>query len=140
VTPDAVVAAIDAAARAESIELVAREDGLMLVSGGRELPLQELEDDLFLAPDAAFDPFPFHVERPLNGVAQLWHGGRRYVRAGAEPAPDGFDDQQPLMASPNGSFRVGEDPRNPESLRFDTVLGGRALRAWLSGWPYYRVD
>jgi CubicO group peptidase (beta-lactamase class C family) len=166
----------------DSIELLARKDGLMLRFGGREIALQELEDDLLLAPDVAFDRFPFRVERPPNGIPELWHGGRRYIRAGAEPrrlakpsaelrsiaghyrshnpwttnfrvvlrgeqpwlifagAPDGFDDQQPLVPSPEGSFRVGEDPRNPESVRFDTVLDGRALRAWLSGWPYYRVD
>ena len=34
---------------------------------------------------------------------------------------------------------VDNDPGNPEHLRFDTEVGGRALRAWLSGWPYYRV-
>jgi CubicO group peptidase (beta-lactamase class C family) len=164
-----------------SIELVSREEGLMLRSDWGEIALQEVEDDLFLAPDASFDRFLFRVERPPDGIPELWHGGRRYVRAGAEPrplpepsaelqsiaghyrshnpwttnfrvvlrgdqpwlifaaAPDGFDDEQPIVPSPDGSLRVGEDPKNPESLRFDTVVGGRALRAWLSGWPYYRV-
>jgi hypothetical protein len=32
------------------------------------------------------------------------------------------------------------DAGNPETLRFDTLIGGRTLRAWLSGWPYYRAD
>jgi hypothetical protein len=54
-------------------------------------------------------------------------------------APDGFDDEQPLVPLPGGSFRVGRDPKNPESLKFDTVVDGRALRAWLSGWAYYRA-
>jgi D-alanyl-D-alanine carboxypeptidase len=53
--------------------------------------------------------------------------------------PDGFDDEQPLAAAPDGSFRVADDPGNPEHVRFDTEVGGRALRAWLSGWPYYRI-
>ena len=165
----------------EPIELVAREDGLMLRVDGREIALRELDDDLFLAPDAAFDRFPLYVERALDSSPELWHGDRRYVRAGTEPRPlaepsaelrsvaghyrshnpwttnfrvllrgdqpwlvfaappDGFDHQQPLVPSPDGSFHVGQDPRNPESVRFDTVLDGRALRAWLSGWPYYRV-
>jgi D-alanyl-D-alanine carboxypeptidase len=165
-----------------SIELVPREHGLILRSDGRDIALHELEDDLFLAPDAAFDRFPFHVERRPNAIPGLWHGGRRYVRAGADPSPlaepsaelrsiaghyrshnpwttnfrvvlrgdqpwlifaappDGFDHEQPLIASPDGSFRVGDDAKNPETVRFDTVLETRALRAWLSGWPYYRVD
>jgi D-alanyl-D-alanine carboxypeptidase len=165
----------------ESIELRVHQDRLVLRFEGREVALDELEDDLYLAPDAAFDRFAFHVERALNGTPELWHGGRRYVRAGADPrpladpsaelrsiaghyrshnpwttnfhvvlrgdqpwltfaaAPDGFDDEQPLVPLPDGSFCVGRDPKNPESLRFDTVVNGRALRAWLSGWPYYRV-
>ena len=56
------------------------------------------------------------------------------------PAPsDGFDASQPLTATNDGEFRCGEDPANPERLSFDTVVDGHALRAWLSGWPYYRA-
>jgi hypothetical protein len=40
----------------------------------------------------------------------------------------------------DGSFGVGDDPTGPEDLRFDTVVDGHALRAWLSGYPYYRVS
>ncbi|HUP32615.1 MAG TPA: serine hydrolase domain-containing protein [Gaiellaceae bacterium] len=74
-----------------------------------------------------------------------WTTNFRVVLRGDGPwltfaaAPDGFDDEQPLVPEPDGSFRVGEDPGNPESLRFDTVVDGRALRAWISGWPYYRA-
>lgn len=54
-------------------------------------------------------------------------------------APDGFLDTQRLTPSADGEFRCGEDPGNPEGLRFDTVLDGHAVREWLSGRPYYRV-
>ncbi|MEO5885785.1 MAG: serine hydrolase, partial [Candidatus Limnocylindrales bacterium] len=54
-------------------------------------------------------------------------------------APDGFDDEQPLVPMARGWFRVGADRLGPERLRFDTVIDGRARRAWLSGWDYYRV-
>jgi len=159
----------------EELEIVPDNDGLLLRAGGRDVTLDELGDDLFVARDSEFDAFPLHVQD-----AELWHGGRRYVRAGAtapplrEPsaelraieghyrshipwttnfqvvlrgdqpwlvfaaAPDGFDDQQPLTPMANALFRVGTEPENPEHLRFDTVIDGRALRAWLSGWPYYR--
>jgi D-alanyl-D-alanine carboxypeptidase len=165
-----------------SLQIVASENGPLLRHDGRDIPLEELEEDLFLALDAAFDRFPLRVERQTDKVVELWHGGQRYVRAGAaarplpEPsaelqataghyrshnpwttnfrivlrgdqpwlifagAPDGFDTEQPLVAGDDGSFRVGQDPGNPETLRFDTVVDGRALRAWLSGWPYYRAD
>jgi CubicO group peptidase (beta-lactamase class C family) len=55
-------------------------------------------------------------------------------------APDGFEDAQPLVPMARGWFRVGTDRLGPERLRFDTVIDGRARRAWLSGWDYYRVD
>lgn len=55
-------------------------------------------------------------------------------------APDGFDDEQPLVAMAGGWLRVGTSRLGPERLRFDTVIDGRARRAWLSGWDYYRVD
>ncbi|HYN47976.1 MAG TPA: serine hydrolase domain-containing protein [Candidatus Nanopelagicales bacterium] len=54
-------------------------------------------------------------------------------------APDGFEDEQPLVLRADGSLRVGDDPAGPEDLRFDTLVDGRPLRAWLSGFPYYRV-
>ena len=165
-----------------SLEIVASEHGPLLRHDGREISLEQLEEDLFVASDALFDRFPLRVERPTDGVVELWHGGQRYVRQGAaarplpEPsaelqaiaghyrshnpwttnfwivlrgdrpwlifagAPDGFDTEQPLISSADGSFRVGEDPGNPEALRFDTVIAGRARRAWLSGWPYFRAD
>jgi len=165
-----------------SLEIVASENGLLLRHDGRDISLEELEDDLFLASDTDFDRFPLRVARPTDDVVELWHGGRRYVQQGTatrplpqpsaelqaiaghyrshnpwttnfrivlrgdQPwlifagAPDGFDTEQPLVPRDDGSFRVGEDPGNPEALRFDTVVDGRALRAWLSGWPYYRAD
>ena len=165
----------------EPIEIVASKDGPALRHHDREIGLQELDDDLFLAPDPDFDRFPIRMEHATGEIPTLWHGGRRYVRAGAaarplsEPsaelraiaghyrshnpwttnfrivlrgdqpwlifagAPDGFDTEQPLRAAEHGLFDVGEDEGNPETLRFDTVVDGRALRAWLSGWPYYRA-
>ena len=36
-------------------------------------------------------------------------------------------------------FRIGEDPRSPETLRFDSEASGHTLRAIYSGCPYYRT-
>jgi CubicO group peptidase (beta-lactamase class C family) len=55
-------------------------------------------------------------------------------------APDGFDEDQPLVPMAGGWFRVGEDRLGPERLRFDTVVDGLTRRAWLSGWDFYRED
>ncbi len=46
---------------------------------------------------------------------------------------------EPLVPLGDGLFRIGEDPRSPETVRFDAVASGRALRAVYSGCPYYRT-
>ena len=46
---------------------------------------------------------------------------------------------EPLVPRGDGSFRIGEDPRSPETMRFDALASGRALRATYSGCPYYRT-
>jgi CubicO group peptidase (beta-lactamase class C family) len=166
----------------EPIELVAAASGPMLRFSDQEIGLQEIDNDLFLAADPAFDRFPIRVERPNADSRELWHGGRRYVPVGTSArqlpevsaerkaiaghyrshnpwttnfrialrgdqpwlifagAPDGFDTEQPLVPGDGQTYRVSEDPGNPEKISFDTVVDGRALRAWLSGWPYYRAD
>ena len=56
-------------------------------------------------------------------------------------APDGFEDEQPLAPiEPPGAFRAGTDPDGPETVVFDAVVDGRALRATLSGGAYWRVE
>ena len=46
---------------------------------------------------------------------------------------------EPLAPLRDGLFRIGEDLRSPETIRFDAVASGRALRAVCSGCPYYRT-
>ncbi len=46
---------------------------------------------------------------------------------------------EPLVPLEDGLFRIGEDPRSPETIRFDALASGTALRATLSGCPYYRT-
>jgi hypothetical protein len=55
-------------------------------------------------------------------------------------APDGFEDEAPLVPLADGTLRVGEDAGGPERLAFDTVIDGRPVRALLSGWPYNRTE
>lgn len=54
-------------------------------------------------------------------------------------APDGAEPEQPLIPLGDGAFRLGEDEANPERMWFDLPIGGRTRRAWLAGWPSYRV-
>jgi D-alanyl-D-alanine carboxypeptidase len=46
---------------------------------------------------------------------------------------------EPLTRLGAGVFRIGEEERSPETLGFDAVVEGQALRADYSGCPYYRT-
>ena len=46
---------------------------------------------------------------------------------------------EPLVPLGEGVFRIGEDSRSPETLRFDSSASGKTLRAVYSGCPYYRT-
>jgi len=46
--------------------------------------------------------------------------------------------ETPLAPIDDGGFRLGEDARNPETIRFADVVDGQALRATLSMGTYFR--
>ena len=100
------------------LEIVAAENGPVLRHDGRDISLEELEDDLFLASDADFDRFPLRVERPTDDVVELWHGGQRYVRAGAaaRQLPEPSAELQAIA----GHYRS----HNPWTTNFRIVLRG----------------
>ena len=50
-----------------------------------------------------------------------------------------WGNTEPLIPVGDSLFRIGADNRSPETLRFDAVVEGRALRANYSGCPYYRT-
>jgi hypothetical protein len=53
-------------------------------------------------------------------------------------SPDGSEKR--LMPLPNGDFRVGQDERLPERIRFDTLIEGKSHHAYLTwGGDYYRT-
>ena len=54
-------------------------------------------------------------------------------------APDGGEAEQVLVPVGDGWFRLGEDPGNPERVRFDLEIDGHSRRAWLGCWPWFRV-
>jgi CubicO group peptidase (beta-lactamase class C family) len=70
----------------------------------------------------------------LTNFRVIANGGRLMLVA------DAVDDvRHPLSPLDDGRFRVGKQPWAPERLRFDTVIDGRAQRAWLSGAAYHRT-
>ena len=71
----------------------------------------------------------------LTNIRVQYSGGRLWAWLG-DFATDLGD---PLTPLPDGSFRVGEDERSPERLRFDVVLDGKATRADYAGYAMYRT-
>jgi CubicO group peptidase (beta-lactamase class C family) len=69
-----------------------------------------------------------------------WHTNFRVIlRKGKLILLEPWGDEEVLVQLRDGMFRVGSDERIPERLCFDTLLGGRTLRANLSGCDYYRT-
>jgi hypothetical protein len=105
------------------------------------------DDDADKAPVGATDPTPeqaiiagtYRSHDPWEPVFHVQVRGEDLWLV-FPSAPDGFDDEQVLQPMAGGWWRVGDDRLGPERMRFDTVIDGRARRAWLSGWPSSRVD
>ncbi len=69
-----------------------------------------------------------------------WHTNFRVVlRKGGLVLIEPWGDEEILVPLGEGVFRIGDDERSPERLRFDTVKGGQVTRANLSGCDYYRT-
>ena len=84
---------------------------------------------------AEWDSFKGHYRTYNFGLTNF----RIVVRKGSLllAYPQGGND--PLVPIGDGQFRIGDDPRSAETVRFDAVASGRALRATYSGCPYYRT-
>jgi CubicO group peptidase (beta-lactamase class C family) len=50
-----------------------------------------------------------------------------------------WGDGELLVPQGNGVFRIGEDERTPERIKFDSIISDRALGATISGCDYYRT-
>ncbi|WP_409463059.1 serine hydrolase domain-containing protein [Amycolatopsis sp. GA6-003] len=68
----------------------------------------------------------------LSNLRVYAHDDRLWVSIAGRPPEE-------LVPLPDGSFRVGEDERLPERLKFDVVLNGVAVRADYCGCPLYRT-
>jgi D-alanyl-D-alanine carboxypeptidase len=86
-----------------------------------------------------WDAFPGHYR-----AHNPWATNFRVVRRKGQlwlvfpVAPDGFEDEQPLVPLGDGSFRAGAGDTSPERVRFEVVVDGKALRAVLSDGVYAR--
>ena len=84
---------------------------------------------------AEWESFPGHYRAYNFGLTNF----RIVIRKGSLLLVYPTGGHEPLVPLDDGLFRIGEDPRSPETIRFDAVASGRALRAIYSGCPYYRT-
>jgi D-alanyl-D-alanine carboxypeptidase len=64
---------------------------------------------------------------------------RIILRKGALSIVEPSGKEQPLVPLGEDAFRIGVDVRSPETIKFDMLLDGKAMRATLSGCECYRV-
>jgi hypothetical protein len=91
---------------------------------------------------------PRHFDYPKEWEAYTGHYRTRspelsnfrvMLRKGTLVMMSPSGDVEPLRPLGTGLFHIGDDQFSPETLRFDSVLEGRALRATYSGCPCYRT-
>jgi hypothetical protein len=84
---------------------------------------------------AEWDAYPGHYRSHnpwfSNFRILLYHGMLVYI--------DQMGDDEPLHQLEPGLFRIGDDLRSPEFIRFDVVVNGKAMQAILSGGVYSRT-
>ena len=87
------------------------------------------------APPAPWLAYPGHYRAQLPYYSNY----RVVIRQGVLLllTPEGYEET--LVPLGHGEFRVGQDVRSPERLRFGEIVSGRALRLNLSGTEYYRT-
>jgi CubicO group peptidase (beta-lactamase class C family) len=157
------------AADGGAVELLPAGDGLALRSGGAVSALQNAGDGNFtvVGPDgqtsglhldidqgkvrtlgwrsvlyAADGDAPTEIPEALARCAGLYDGGNPWIGMMEVVArPDGLwlGGTTPLVALPDGSFRVGADAWGPERVRFDLDMDGRPQRMNFSGADLLRV-
>ena len=89
---------------------------------------------------AEWAPFPgrYRAHNPwLTSFDVVARRGRLWLITPAQS--DGFNGAEPLFPARKGWFRLGEDERGPEFIRFSSVVDGIALEATLSTGSYYRA-
>jgi hypothetical protein len=82
-----------------------------------------------------WDAYTGHYRRSSTELSNF----RVVIRKGALALVVPSGGAEPLIPLSGGSFRIGDDHRCPETLRFHAVVEGRALRADYSGCSYYRT-
>jgi len=82
----------------------------------------------------AWNAYPGHYRSHNPELSDF----RIVLRKGAPTLIYASGDEERLVSLDGAAFRIGEDARSPERIRFDAIVNGQALHANLSCGDYYR--
>ncbi len=98
----------------------------------REIPVTEEEPEQWALPFVGH----YRTYNPwCSNLRVYWHQSSLW----ASYAMDDVAQDAPLIRLPDGSYRLGNDERSPERLRFGPIIDGKAVRVTLSGCALYRT-
>jgi hypothetical protein len=93
------------------------------------------EEESFCEHPSDWEAYPGHYRSHNPWVSNfrvlLYQGRLIYI--------DQMGEDESLHQLETGLFRIGDDPRSPEFIRFDVVVHGKAMQAILSGGVYSRT-
>jgi len=103
--------------------------------GGKRYVHDGYQGETSFASPAEWGPFPGHYRTHNPWLSNF----RVVLRKGSLVLIYPSGDDKPLHQLESGLFRIGDDPRSPEFIRFDLVISGKAMQAILSGGVYSRT-
>jgi D-alanyl-D-alanine carboxypeptidase len=113
-----------------------REDDRVTGAGwGAERFVRDGVEEAAIKSSSEWDAYPGHYRSHNPWLTNF----RVLSRAGSLVCiyPSGEDEA--LHQLEPGLFRIGDDPRSPEFIRFDVIIDGKAMQAVLSGGVYSRT-
>lgn len=105
------------------------------IHGGERYLRNGNQGESSIAIPAEWELYPGHYRSHNPWLSNF----RIVLRTGTLSFIDPSGDEQPLHQIEPGLFRLGDEPRSPEFIRFDVVIDGKAMQAILSGGVYSRT-
>lgn len=103
--------------------------------GGERYVKDGYQGEPFYESPAEWEPFTGHYRSHNPWLSNF----RIVLRKGTLILMDPSGNEKQLSQLDSGLFRIGDDPRSPEFIRFNVVIDGKAMQAILSGGVYSRT-
>jgi D-alanyl-D-alanine carboxypeptidase len=114
-----------------------REDGQIVEanSGGERYTHARNRGETFFESPTMWRAYPGHYRSHNPWLSNF----RIVLRKGSLVFIYPSGEDEPLYPLEPGLFRLGEDPRSPEFIRFEVIIDGKPIQAIFSGGVYSRT-